>query len=281
MSATVTVSAQPLWRIRLVRLLPRYALYALCIWGVLASARYAIAPPRPLMLRTPQVEAPDRAAEAFACLFARRYLSWNAAAPQPYEASLVPLVGEGSAATMATQLPSGGSQRAQWVQIVQEQRGALGGRLYTVAAQTDSEGLLYISVGVLRERSGALALAGYPAFVGAPASAPADDVVEGLRDVQDAALVAVLERALRNYLADDASQLAADLTEAANVSLPTLPLTLDGVEQLKWLPAGGSVLAELRASDGRGARYTLAYQLEVARVSGRWEVSAIETDRHS
>ena len=92
MRTYVTVSAQPIWRLRLGRGLPRYALYALSAWGVLASARYAIAPPRPVLTPAPKVEAPDRAAEGFASLFARRYLSWNAAAPQAYQEALAPFL---------------------------------------------------------------------------------------------------------------------------------------------------------------------------------------------
>jgi hypothetical protein len=281
MSASVTVRTQRVWRIRLARDLPRYALYALSLWGVLASVRYAIAPPRPIVRPAGRIEPPDRAAEAFACLFARRYLSWSAAAPQSYEESLVSLVGEGAAGQIGTQLPTSGSQQAQWVQVVQERRGALGERIYTIAAQTDAAGLLYLTVGVLRESSGALTLAEYPAFVGAPASAPANDLAEGFGDVNDQSLAAVLERALRNYLDDAGSELSADLAESARVSLPTLPLTLDGIQQLKWLPGGGSVFAVLQASDRRGARYTLSYELDVERVARRWEVSAIQTDPYS
>ena len=32
------------------------------------------------------------------------------------------------------------------------------------------------------------------------------------------------------------------------------------------------------AQDARGARYTLAYELDVAEVAGRWEVAAIQMD---
>jgi hypothetical protein len=36
------------------------------------------------------------------------------------------------------------------------------------------------------------------------------------------------------------------------------------------------VLAVVRVGDERGAHYTLAYELGVVTVSGRWEVSAIQ-----
>jgi hypothetical protein len=38
------------------------------------------------------------------------------------------------------------------------------------------------------------------------------------------------------------------------------------------------VLALVQAEDGRGARYTLEYELDVTVTQGRWEVSAIQMD---
>jgi hypothetical protein len=38
------------------------------------------------------------------------------------------------------------------------------------------------------------------------------------------------------------------------------------------------VQAVVQAHDGRGARYVLSYELDVALSQGRWEVSAIQTD---
>ncbi len=279
--AGVSVSTRPLWRIRLARELPRYTLYGVAIWGLLASARYAIAPPRPVSHPVPRVQAPDRAAEGFAALFARRYLSWNAGRAEAYEGTLAPFAGESLGEAAGVQLPARGSQEVQWVEVVQERLGAAGQRVYTLACQTDAAGLLYLSVGVLRKASGALALAGYPAFVGAPVTTNAEDVAERFADVQDRALVAVVERALRNYLAGSVSELAADLTESAQVSLPGLPLALDSVQQLKWLAGGGSVFAVVQAADRRGARYTLTYELDVVEVGGRWEISAIQTNPYT
>jgi hypothetical protein len=41
------------------------------------------------------------------------------------------------------------------------------------------------------------------------------------------------------------------------------------------------VLAVVHAYDQRGARYTLAYELDVSAVAGRWEISAIQIDPDS
>ena len=122
-----------------------------------------------------------------------------------------------------------------------------------------------------------LALADYPAFVGAPASAPAP-APGRLREVREPALATVVQRALHNYLAASVGELDADLTSSARVSLPAMPLSLASLERLDWCPDGHSVMAVVEADDGRGVQYTLAYELDVVREQGRWEISAVQTD---
>jgi len=284
-TAQVRVGTRPLWRIRVAREWPRYLLSALAVAGLAASARFAIDPPRPA---TPRLAAsgpppPDLAAEGFAVQFARSYLSWNAAEPQAHEAALGAFVGPGIDPDAGLQPPSSGEQRVEWAEVVQERElesvPARPEHVYTVAAQTDDAGLQYLTVSVVRTATGSLALGGYPAFVGAPASGPAQVQAQSQgREVNEPALVTVVARALRNYLAASASELAADLTADAHVSLPTAPLSLEAVQRLSWAPGAGAVLAVVTAQDARGARYTLAYELDVARVQGRWEISAIQMD---
>jgi hypothetical protein len=268
-----------LWRLRLVRELPRHLLYGLATMGLLASARYAVDPPRPTLpatlLRRPS--PPDLAAEGFAELFARRYLTWEARDPEARESALAPYLGTGISPGAGLQPPPGSEQRVQWTQVVQEREPQPGEHVYTVAAQTDTAGLLYLTVSVLRTARGGLALADYPAFVGAPAAGPAQtSAAEHLRDVSEPALSAVVERALRNYLAGSATELAADLTSGARVSMPGLGLGLESLQSLQWAPGTGAVLAVVQAADRRGAQYTLAYELNVVREQGRWEISAIQ-----
>jgi hypothetical protein len=277
----VTVTPRPLWRIRLARETPRHLLHALALAGLLASARFAIDPPRAtvpaaLLRRAP---AQDLAAEGFATLFARSYLTWEAQDPEARERALAPFVGPGMDAGAGLQPPAGGEQRVQWAQVVQAREPLLGLHVYTVAAQTDTAGLLYLTVSVLHPAGGGLALAGYPAFVGSPASGPAQTSAEGrLRQVADPELATVVERALRNYLAGSASDLAADLAPGARVSLPGDGLALQSLQSLQWAPGAGAVLAVVQAQDQRGATYTLAYELDVARAQGRWEIAAIQMD---
>jgi hypothetical protein len=277
--STVTITTRPLWQIRLLRGLPRYLMYAVAVAGLAASARFAIAPPRPaLPVAVPRGPAPaDRAAEGYAALFARRYLSWNAAEPQVGAHALAPFAGGGMEPDVGVQLPPTGEQRVEWAEVVQQRESTPGEHVYTIAAQTDTAGLLYLTVGVMRTADGSLVLAGYPAFVGAPASGPAQPRGR-LREVADPALTIVVQRALRNYIAASAGELAADLTSGARVSLPGLALSLVSVQHMDWSPDGRSVLSVVQAVDARGVQYTLAYELDVAREEGRWEVSAVQVD---
>jgi Conjugative transposon protein TcpC len=275
----VMVSTRRLWEIRLVRELPRYLLCAASIAGLAASVRFAIAPPRPVMLAPASRIAlqQDPAAEGFAVLFARRYLTWNAAEPLAVERALQPFVGSGMEPAAGLQLPRSGSQRVEWAEVVQRRESAPGEHVYSLAVQTDTGGLLYLTVTVGRAGGGGLALAGYPAFVGSPAFGPAASVAR-LRELADPALATVVERALRNYLAAAGGELAADLTSGARISLPSPALALRSVQRMAWSPDGRSVVALVLASDARGVQYTLAYELDVVREGGRWEISAVQMD---
>jgi hypothetical protein len=277
---TVRIVTRPLWQIRLLRELSRYLFYALAVAGLAASARFAIAPPRPTVLKTAlRGAAPaDLAAKGYAALFARRYLTWDAAEPQDSQRALESFTGQGMESDAGLRLPSSGQQRVEWAEVVQERELAPGDHVYTVAAQTDTAGLEYLTVSVGRQRNGSLTLMGYPAFVGAPAASSAQISSPRLREVREPALATVVGRALRNYLAGSESELAADLTVGARVSLPRLGLSLESVTRLDWSAGAGAVLAVVQAQDGYGEQYTLGYELDVTQVQRRWEVSAVQMD---
>jgi hypothetical protein len=274
---TVIVTARPMWRVRLLRELPRYLLQGLALAGLLASARFAIDPPRPTIARTsaPSSASVDRGAEGFAALFVRRYLTWSSRDPEAHRLALAPFLSSSMETEAGLRPPESGEQQVQWTQVVQARALGSNEHVYTVAAQTDTGGLLYLTVGVVRASDGALALAGYPAFVGPPASTSAE-LPEHLPEVEDPALQTVVARALRNYLVGAESELDADLSAGAHVSLPGLALALESVQSLDWSTPGRAVLAVVRAHDERGAQYTLGYELDVLSDAGRWEISAIQ-----
>jgi hypothetical protein len=266
-------------RIRVSTALTRWVVYATATAGLAASARFAIAPPRPPTARPPVVERRDLAAEGFASQLARGYLAFDGDRPDAHRAQLASFVGDQLDPDLGLRAPPGRVQRVRWTQVVQSRPGADGSRVYTVAAQTDRAGVLYLSVDVARGRDQALSLGGYPALVGAPLTASAAVAPEGsLRDVADRGLRATCQRALRNYLARAADNLNADLTADAAVALPGLSLSLHRLTDLHWAPDGASVLASIEASDSDGVSYALRYELDVRHVDERWEIAAIQTD---
>ena len=115
----VIIRSRPLWQIRLLRGLPRYLLSALAAAGIVASARFAIAPPRPRLPAPAPVgpEPADRAAEGYAALFARRYLSWTGSEPLSSARALAPFAGAAMEADAGLRLPPSGEQHVEWVEV--------------------------------------------------------------------------------------------------------------------------------------------------------------------
>jgi hypothetical protein len=273
----VGLRRRPLWRIRLQRELPRWLLCAAAAAGLIASARDAIDPSQPVFPPAVSTDlATDPAAAGYAVLFARRLLTWQAGETAASAEGLEGFTAAGAEPSAAFQPPSTGSQGVRWAEVVQMREPSAGVRVYTVAAETDSDGLAYVAVPVERTAAG-LRLAGYPAFVGPPAQAPAGPGAH-LREVSDPALQSVALRALRNYLSGSGNELAADLARGAQVTLPEHALTLESLQRLAWSPDGRSVVAVVEAQDARGAQYELQYELDVVDAQGRWEVGAVETN---
>lgn len=275
-TSSVSVTSRSLRRLRLSAGATRWVLYGVAAWGMFAGARAAIAPPRPIIQRAVARPALDLAAAGLAVDFARRYLTIDGRR-EGHARALAPFVGEQLDPDAGLQMAAGMRQRVRWAQVVQQRVTDAGQRVFTVAAQTDRAGMLYLSVTVDRNGDGKLRLDGYPALVGAPvaAAAAADP---HLRDVTDQALRAVCVRALGNYLLRAADNLRADLTDDARVALPGLRLTLRRVAAVAWSPAGRSVLVTAEAAEAGGTSYTLRYELDVARVQNRWEIAAIQMD---
>lgn len=272
--------ATPLWRIRLRQDLPRWLLHAAAAAGLIASFRYAVAPPRPLApVSRARVRPADLQAEGYASLFARAYLSWQQDDPQARRQALEQFGGPGLSPEAGTQPPMQGSQQVLFEQVVQEREPQPHLHLYCIAVQTEPRGLIYITVPVLHTPGAGLSLAGYPAFVGPPISTPAQPASQAGAEVQDASLRTVLTRALRNYLAPAPSDLAADLAPGAEISPPAQGLSLEALQSLTWVVGrSDTVLAQVAVLGPGGARYTLAYEVQVQDLGGRWVLAQIQME---
>jgi hypothetical protein len=256
-------------------------------WRSLRRARHAAALPRYLAilalalligsgLRTtffpadanPPASRPQAQADApsrdFALQFARAYLTYDAAHPGRRNRALARFGADSLGPGAGLEAPAG-EQRVRWLELASDQPALAGGRLLTIAASVSTQRLpLYLAVSVRHDPGRPLQLGGNPALVGAPAIAGAPEIER--QAVEDPALTEVADRALRNYLAGAARDLRADLSPAAEVTLPTTVLRLGEVEELAWIagPGSGAVLATVTATDHPGATYTPDYELGIA-----------------
>lgn len=302
--AVCSVETLPLWRIRLARRVSRFLLFGIGGLVALVCLRLLAAAPSTRTIERGRPSSTfDLAAAGFASEFARDYLSWRANEPEAHRRALAAFAGSSLAPEGGLQTPLRGSRQVRWDLVVQERDPRPSLHVYTVAVDTQPGGIVYLAVSVARLGDGRIALASYPAFVGAPATTGAEPTMLDGSEVDEPALETVVERALRNYLAPAPEQLAADLAPGAKVSTPAQGLRLETVERLLW-GAGGpvaageaaagspklqvtskrttavahdhTVVAVVAVSGAEGARYTLAYEIELRLLLGRWEVVAIE-----
>ncbi len=220
----------------------------------------------PAVPQTPRHPAADAPSQDLALQFARAYLTYDAAHPGVRARALAPYIGGGGLSPGAGFAPIHGRQLVRWADVASDQPALAGGRLITVAASVSTQRLpLYLAVTVNHPRAQPLRLVGYPSLVGAPSTAP-PAAAPAREPVSDPALIQVVDRVLRNYLAGSTRDLEADLSPSAQVTLPTIRLRLDEVQELLWLgaPGSGAVLATLTATGSGGATYTLTYELGIA-----------------
>ncbi|HWB69250.1 MAG TPA: hypothetical protein VG518_04680, partial [Solirubrobacterales bacterium] len=252
-------------RAHLTAVAPRYLATAVLLIFFALGLKATFFPPKtgaPARVARASADAPS---EDFALQFTRAYLTYDASHPGARVQALAPFVGEGLGGN-AGFFAARGTQRVLWAQVASDQRALAGGRVITVAAGVSTQPLpVYLAVTVDHERGKGLMLMSYPSFVGAPvveasASPPARTSVE------DRAVDAVVKRVVTNYLAGSAPNLKADLTPDAVVSMPTVTLAVQRVDEIVWVGDAGSsaVLATVTGADERGTTYSLTYELGIA-----------------
>lgn len=218
----------------------------------------------------------DRAPfEDFAQGFARAYLAYDGQHMGPRERALRPYLPADMDADAGLVPRPRRTQEVGFTRVAGDRAGPGGVRVVTVAAGLGTR-TLYIAVPVERAQGGALALADYPAVVGAPPRArPA---LPELGEVQDGGVRQVAVRVIRNYLTGATLNLRADLAPSASVPALGESLSVRSVDRVGW--AGGSdsgaVAVTVEAVDARGALWTLTYELGLERAHGRLAVTFIE-----
>jgi hypothetical protein len=274
--ARVRLETRRLWTLRASLGATRWVMYAVALVGVIATARNVISPPRERVALTAAPRTSDASAEWFALSFARAYLTWSAAS-MLHQTELSPFLAANADPDAGLRTAVGSSQKVQWLKIADERDRPDGERDYTVAAGTGGGSIRYVVVAVARGADGREVLVRYPALVGAPVPRRASALDRGgLPLVTNAAVIAVLDRALRNYVDASSQNLAADLAPGANVTPIAPGLSLRGVLRLAAEPAS-AVLATVSVEDAGGDVFTLAYELSLALLGGRWEITQVQS----
>lgn len=270
---TVTLR-QLRWRAAYNRHMATAGLTVVCGLGLWRT----IDPPARVVVRERPAAGVDLALSVYAARYAKAYLSFSATDPQARTRALSEFGGGHGDPTGEGDLPgTRGARRAQGAEVVQA-AGVPQGTRFTVGVDTIPDGRIYLAVTATRDQSGALRIVGLPAVVGGPLqAAPLPD--PGGREVTASDVQEVVTRALRNYLAGRVSDLPADLTPEAVISVPAQALRLERVSELRWEPRiPDSVLATVTAADPHGARLSLTYELALHRSPERWFVAAIHTN---
>jgi hypothetical protein len=212
----------------------------------------------------------DLAAETFAEAFVRAYVSRDVDNPERRGRTLQRF---GLPADAVVGDQGERSETVRWSAVVSSARSSLG-RVVTVAAETDRR-RLHLAVTVRRDEQGLLAVVALPAIVGPPPVA--HETRPRLEDeVGDPALRAVASRVVKNYLARERDNLAADLARGAVVSLPEERLRLASIDGVTW--SDRRVAVGLTAETADGLRLSLRYELAVVRDAGRWLVRTVHVN---
>jgi hypothetical protein len=274
--AHVTIERRRLRSLRISLGATRWVLYAVALVGVASAARNAVDPPRAQRIPAPAPRRSDTAGEWFALSFARAYLTWSAD-PSTHEGFLRPFVDTVDDPDVGLAPAAGSDEQVSWVAIAGEQDQPGGVRDYTVAAATGGATVRYLSVAVSMAPGGGEDLARYPALVAAPMPARAAELDgAGLPTLTNSAVIAVLDRAARNYVDSSTDNLAADLAVGAKIAPVAPGLTMRRLVRLA-VESSGAVLATVLAADASGDLFTLAYEFTVRLVGGRWEITRIQS----
>jgi hypothetical protein len=148
-------------------------------------------------------------------------------------------------------------------------------RLVTVAVTKPRPVDVAVLVG--GDGRGGVVVYGPPAIVGPPPVRTVAAVDSGV-EVGDAALVAVVSRVLANYLRGQADNVAADMAPGVHVAVPGSRIAPRPIDTVTWLVPGHRVAVALSARLSTGVLVDLRYELGVARLAGRWVITAFESN---
>jgi len=271
--ARVTLTRRRMSTIRVSLGAMRWMLALVAAAGLAAAVRDVVAPIAGRAVRVASVSEPDTSGQWFALRFARAYLTWSGD-PGAQQAALAPFLHPSDDPSAGVTPAPTGAETIRSLAVASDRLSADGAHEVTVAAQVGPDAWRYLVVPVALD-GGSPVLAHYPALVAGPLAGRAG-ALDGaaLPTLANAQAIAMLQRALRNYVTGSEQNLAADLAPGARIEAAAPGLALRSIERLAVEPSG-SVLATVTAADAGGAAFTLAYTVELAELDGRWEITGL------
>ena len=266
-------TSRPLWLIRAVARAPRVTATAAGAVLALVGAKALLTPAPSARTTTNTSARGDLGAQSFAEAFARAYLTWDGDAPERRDRALSQFGLAPDA--LGVDVPPRGRQTVSWTTVAALAHGRDGSGTATIAADT-SNGPVHLAVNVGRDRRGRLFISSPPAIVGPP-SVTTRPLERPDREVDDA-VAEIARRVVKNYLAREREDLAADLAPGAVVSLPETPLAAGSVDRITWSAPGRRVAVVVDAERRDGLRLRLRYELAVVRRAGRWLVKTVHVN---
>ena len=265
---------QSLLRIRAKARAPRAALILASVVLAAVGLKSLLSPvPVPAPVKS-DASTRDVGAAAFAEAFARAYFTFDSGSPESRDRALERFMPRSRIGAIESVPRSDESVR--WSTIAAERPAGLRRRVVTVALQTSTT-LRHLAVTVGRDDRGFLFVASAPAVVGPPPTAE-EQRMSTERDVEDGELRTVATRVVKNYLAREREDLAADLDPEAVVSLPDTPFQVASLDSVTWAATNRRVAVAVTAAARDGLRLALRYELAVVRRAGRWLVKTVHVN---
>jgi hypothetical protein len=258
-----------------LRSVGRVALWAVVVLLLVHGAKSVVSEPTPAASPSSgdtQASHSD-AVDTFAVRYVRAYLA------QPSAAGVQSLLAPGA------EVPGGGeSTETQVAQAEATATRALSDRraVVTVWCELLTGRVVYLAVPTIRDDADGVAALGPPAFVSAPGIGRVEDTAERSQPIPGADAGEIRELAARfteTYLSATDPAGLKYLTAPAVTITPVGGFEVVGAVTVRQLGGGGgssrTVLATVRAQDESGARFPVAYRLQVER-RDRWYVAAVE-----
>jgi hypothetical protein len=276
MTPSALIRHRPFRHARLAGAAPRLAMYVLIAVLCAAGVGSIVRGHKTINERFVRAgRSLDLAAAEYATEFTRAYLTYSSARPGARAEALSRFTN--STIDNEAGVTPESEQSVSWAEPVQEQPQPGGEDLVTVAAQTSTDATpQYLAVPVIRVAGGALAIADYPSFVGAPTVASGYQAANQ-EAVADSNLIAMVTRVVTNYLDDDAQDLQADLAPGVQLSLPSVAMTVKHVINVTWAYGTSVVEVDVQAANSAGTSFSLAYLIGVTRHE-RWYATSISVN---